>query len=128
MPYVNGANLAHVVDQHIAPESTVYSDDDNTTMYAAKRFKSDSVRHAHGEYVKGDVHTNTVEGFFAILKRGITGVYHNVSEAHLQRYLTEFSHRYSNREALGIDDVARASVALKGAKGKRLTYRTTRGA
>jgi transposase-like protein len=128
VPSVTGANLAAVVDQHIAPESTVYSDDNHTTMYAAKRFKSDSVRHAHGEYVRGDVHTNTVEGFFAILKRGITGVCHGVSEAHLQRYLTEFGHRYSNREALGVDDVARADIALKGAKGKRLTYRTTRGA
>jgi hypothetical protein len=54
-------------------------------------------------------------------------VYHGVSEAHLQRYLTEFGHRYSNREALGIDDVARADIALRGAKGKRLTYETTRG-
>jgi transposase-like protein len=128
VPNVNGANLAAVVDQHLKPESTVYSDDDNTTRYASKRFKSAAVSHSTGEYVRGDVHTNSVEGFFAILKRGITGVYHSVSEAHLQRYLTEFGHRYSNREALGVDDVARATIALKGAKGKRLTYQTTRGA
>jgi hypothetical protein len=127
VPTVNGANLAAVVDRHIDPESTVYSDDNHTTMFAAKRFKaSASVRHRDGEYVKSDIHTNTVEGFFAILKRGITGVYHNVSEAHLQRYLHEFGHRYSNREALGVDDVEHASIALKGAKGRRLTYETTR--
>jgi transposase-like protein len=128
VPSVTGANLAAVVDQHIAPDTMVYSDDNHTTRFAARPFKSGVVNHSKGEYVRGDVHTNTVEGFFAILKRGITGVYHNVSEAHLQRYLTEFGHRYSNREALGIHDVERASIALKGAKGRRLTYQTTRGA
>ena len=71
------------------------------------------------------VTTNTVEGFFSILKRGIYGVYQHVSEAHLHRYLTEFDFRYSNREKLGVNDVARASLALKGAKGRRLTYETT---
>ena len=71
------------------------------------------------------VTTNTVEGFFSILKRGIYGVYQHVSEAHLQRYLTEFDFRYSNREKLGVDDVARADRALKGIVGKRLTYRAT---
>ena len=69
--------------------------------------------------------TNTVEGFFSILKRGVYGVYQHVSEAHLHRYLTEFDFRYSNREKLGVDDLARASLALKGAKGRRLTYETT---
>ena len=69
--------------------------------------------------------TNGVEGFFSILKRGIYGVYQHVSEAHLQRYLTEFDFRYSNREKLGVNDVARASIALKGAKDRRLTYETT---
>jgi hypothetical protein len=63
VPNVNGQNLAEVVDRHIAPESTVYSDDDHTSQYAAKRFKSASVRHRDGEYVRGDVNTNTVEGF-----------------------------------------------------------------
>ena len=69
--------------------------------------------------------TNSVEGFFSILKRGMYGVYQHVSEAHLQRYLSEFDFRYSNREKLGVNDKARASIALKGAKGKRLTYETT---
>ena len=76
--------------------------------------------------MRGDVYTNTVEGFFSILKRGVYGIYQHVSEAHLQRYLTEFDFRYSNRERLGVNDVARASAAIKGAKGRRLTYETTR--
>ncbi len=71
------------------------------------------------------IHTNTVEGFFSILKRGIYGVYQHVSEAHLHRYLTEFDFRYNTREKLGVNDVARASLALQGAKGRRLTYETT---
>jgi transposase-like protein len=69
--------------------------------------------------------TNTVEGYFSILKRGIYGVYQHVSEAHLNRHLSEFDFRYNNRIALGVDDVSRAARALKGAKGKRLTYETT---
>jgi hypothetical protein len=76
--------------------------------------------------VRGDVHTNTVEGYFSILKRGVYGVYHHVSEAHLKRYLNEFDFRYTHRIARGVDDVKRADLALQGAKGKRLTYRTTR--
>jgi hypothetical protein len=88
---------------------------------------SDFVKHSAKEYVRGDVYTNTVEGYFSILKRGIYGVYLHVSEAHLKRYLCEFDFRYSNRIALGIDDVARTDLAVKGIKGKRLTYRTARG-
>jgi hypothetical protein len=76
--------------------------------------------------VRGDAYTNTVEGFFSILKRGVYGVYQHVSEAHLHRYLAEFDHRYNNREKLGVNDVERAARALQGAKGKRLTYQTTR--
>jgi hypothetical protein len=74
------------------------------------------------------VHTNTVEGYFAILKRGLTGIYHSVSEEHLHRYLAEFDFRYSNRKALGVEDTERAEKIVSSAVGKRLTYRTTRGA
>jgi ISXO2-like transposase domain len=81
-----------------------------------------TVKHSEDEYVGGDVHTNTIEGFFSILKRGVYGVYQHVSEAHLHRYLAEFDFRYSNREKLGINHVARASLSVKGARGKRLTY------
>jgi hypothetical protein len=66
-----------------------------------------------------------VEVFFSILKRGVYGIYQHVSEAHLHRYVTEFEFRYSNRERLGVSDVERASFALQGAKGRRLTYERT---
>jgi hypothetical protein len=82
--------------------------------------------HEAKEYVRGDVYTNTIEGYFSILKRGLYGVYQHVSETHFKRYLCEFDFRYSNRIKLGIDDVARADLALQGVKGKRLTYQTTR--
>jgi hypothetical protein len=75
--------------------------------------------------VRGDVHTNTVEGYFSVFKRGMRGVYQHCSERHLHRYLAEFNFRYSNRVRLGIDDAMRADLALKGIIGKRLTYRTT---
>ncbi len=96
-----------------------------------------TVNHGKDEYVRYTgavtfpdgkpwvVHTNTVEGFFSILKSGVYGVYQHVSEAHLHRYLAEFDFRYSHREKLGVNDVDRASRALKGAKGRRLTYETT---
>src|SRR4051794_28874020 len=78
------------------------------------------------EYVRGDAHTNTVEGYFSIFKRGIYGVYHHVSEEHLKRYLAEFDFRHNNRAKLGINDSERTAKAVRGAVGKRLTYRTTR--
>jgi hypothetical protein len=72
--------------------------------------------------VRGDTHTNTAEGYFSILKRGIYGVYHHVLEAHLHRYLAEFDFRYSNRVKLGIDDTERARRVIVGTGGKRLRY------
>src|SRR3984957_11870271 len=87
----------------------------------------ETVNHSADEYVRGDAHTNTVEGFFSIFKRGMRGIYQHCDERHLHRYLAEFDFRYSNRIALGVDDGERASRAVQGALGKRLTYRTTRG-
>jgi transposase-like protein len=83
-----------------------------------------TVEHSAGEYVRGDAHSNTVEGVFSIFKRGMRGIYQHCSEKHVHRYLAEFDFRYSNRIALGVDDKARAERALKGIRGKRLTYRT----
>ena len=73
--------------------------------------------------MRGDLHTNTIEGYFSVLKRGMIGTYQHVGEQHLQRYLAEFDFRYSNRAKLGIDDAVRADLALKGISGTRLTYR-----
>lgn len=83
------------------------------------------VDHGREEYVRGAAYTNTVEGFFSIFKRGMRGIYQHCAEKHLHRYLAEFDFRYNNRTALGVDDAARADIALKGIVGKRLTYRTT---
>jgi transposase-like protein len=83
-----------------------------------------TVNHSIDEYVRGGFwHTNTVENYFSILKRGINGTYHHVSPAHLKRYLAEFDFRYNERAALGVSDAERAIKALKGIEGKRLTYR-----
>lgn len=83
------------------------------------------VEHGRGEYGRGDAHTNTVEGFFSIFKRGMKGIYQHCGEQHLHRYLAEFDFRYSNRSALGVNDLARTDTLLAGVVGKRLTYQTT---
>ena len=85
--------------------------------------RHDVVNHSIEEYVRGDAHTNTIEGYSSILKRGITGTYHHVSQQHFKRYLAEFDFRYNKRMALGVDDTERATKALRGVAGKRLTYR-----
>ena len=72
--------------------------------------------------MKGDAHSNTVEGAFSIFKRGMRDIYQPCSERHVERYLVEFDFRYSNRIALGVDDTRRAETALQGVRGKRLTY------
>ena len=75
------------------------------------------------EYVRGDAHVNTAESFFALLKRGVYGNFHAVSEKHLQRYVNEAAFKWNNRVKLGIDDTTRANNAIRGAAGKRLMYR-----
>jgi hypothetical protein len=99
--------------------------DDVVCAVQATRF--DGCPESAEEYVRAQFwHTNTVENFFSIFKRGIYGCYFHVSETHLHRYAAEFDFRHNNRIALGIDDLARADRALLGVKGKRLTYQTTR--
>lgn len=85
--------------------------------------KHESVNHGAGEYVRGGAHTNTIEAYFSILKRGIVGTYHHVSQQHLKRYLAEFDFRHNRRIALGINDVMRAESLVAGIVGKRLMYR-----
>lgn len=126
VPNVRAETLRSVIAEHVSRDSHFMTDELAAYKGIGWNFASHgTVKHSEDEYVRGDVHTNTIEGFFSILKRGVYGVYQHVSEAHLQRYLTEFDFRYSNREKLGVDDVQRASLALKGAAGKRLTYETT---
>jgi hypothetical protein len=129
IPNVRASSLGRVLERHASRKANLRTDEARVLKELGHNFAShETVNHSHGEYVRGEVHSNTVEGFFSILKRGIYGIYQNVREAHLHRYLSEFDFRYSNREKLGIDDVTRAANALRGAKGKRLTYQTTRGA
>jgi ISXO2 transposase-like protein len=105
-------------------KSTLMSDDAGQYRILGKDFdRHESVNHGADEYVRGDAHTNTIEGYFATFKRGITGTYHHVNEAHLKRYLAEFDFRYNERSALGVEDSERAVKALQGISGKRLTYR-----
>lgn len=89
--------------------------------------KHSMVNHTINEYVRGDAYTNTVESYFAILKRGIVGTFHHVSAQHLKRYVGEFDFRYNERSALGVEDMERFSKSLSGIVGKRLTYRRIGG-
>jgi ISXO2 transposase-like protein len=110
-------------------DTTSHLRTDQAHMYRAigRRFAShEAVDHSKEEWVRGDAHTQTVEGFFSIFKRGMVGIYQHCSERHLHRYLTEFDFRYSNRIKLGVDDAERTQRAIKGAAGKRLTYRQPR--
>jgi transposase-like protein len=123
VPNVRGETLRAVIANHADKASHFRTDELPAYTAIGWNFAShEAVKHSADEYVRGDAYTNTIEGYFSILKRGIYGVYQHVSEAHLHRYLSEFDFRYSNREKLGVDDAQRASLALKGAKGKRLTY------
>jgi transposase-like protein len=116
--------IVPIVRANIAKETALMTDEAGMYRRVGKEFAShEYVKHSKDEYVHGNVHTNTVEGFYSIFKRGMKGVYQHCAEHHLHRYLAEFDFRYSNRSAMGIEDGARAIRALMGAKGKRLTYR-----
>lgn len=93
------------------------------TMVGREFAEHGVVSHGIGEYVRGDIHTNTVEGYFAIFKRGLKGSFHHISSQHLKRYLCEFDFRYNHRTALEYTDAERADMALRGIEGKRLMYR-----
>ena len=120
------ADLLPIIKANVAACTHVMTDEAGQYAHLGKHFtEHDFVRHAAGEYGRGIVHTNTVEGFYSVFKRGMKGVYQHCSERHLHRYVAEFDFRYSNRVKLGVDDAARTDRAIKGAVGKRLTYRTT---
>ena len=123
---VRVADLGPIVAANLSRETAMMTDELQAYKVIGPEFAShETVAHSKKEYVRGDAHTNTVEGFYSIFKRGMKGVYQHCKEKHLHRYLCEFDFRYSNRIALGVDDVARAERALKGITGKRLKYRAT---
>jgi transposase-like protein len=124
LPEVTAKTLRPILVAQIDRKSFLMTDEHGGYETVGKEFAShQTVTHYAGEYVRGDAHTNTVEGYFSILKRGITGVYHHVSQEHLKRYLGEFDFRYNQRIALGVSDMQRTEKAILGIVGKRLTYR-----
>ena len=117
-------NLKPILTEQIAQSARLMSDGAGQYEKIGKGFKShEADNHAANKYIRGDVTTNTVEGYFGILKRGLRGVYQHVSPAHLHRYVNEFSFRYNNRSSLEISDRERARIALEGTDGERPTYR-----
>jgi len=124
---LNSAEIAAILSANVAKEARLMSDEGRHYTTPGKAFADhQTVAHARGEYVRRqepEVHSNTVEGFYSIFKRGMRGVYQHCSKKHLHRYAAEFDFRYSNRSALGVEDVERANIALKGVVGRRLTYR-----
>jgi transposase-like protein len=121
MQRVTSWNLRRVLRENVEPASRLITDDSNKYEFAGTDYKThETVNHSAGEYSRGDVTTNTVEGFFGILKRGINGVYHHVGRNHLHRYLAEFDFRYNARKT---DDGTRTNMAIIGFEGKRLMYK-----
>jgi len=122
MERVTSANLNAAIKTHMDPNATMMTDD-FAAYKSTDHADHQTVNHSSGEYVRGSAHTNTAEGFFSLLKRGINGSFHHVSKGHLHRYVTEFEFRYSNRLALGVNDSQRTEKIILGAEGKRLTYK-----
>lgn len=128
VPRVTATNLYPIIARHVHRDSRFMTDEAPVYSDIGRSFTDhQTVNHKAKEYVRDEAYTNSVEGFFSILKRGVYGCYFHVSEAHLHRYLAEFDFRYSYRIKTGFDDVARTDRVVKGIVGKRLTYRTTRG-
>ena len=115
--------VQEIVKKNIARESRLHTDESRLYYDMDEHFTHETVKHTAGEYARGDVTTNSVEGYFSIFKRGMKGVYQHCDEKHLHRYLAEFDFRYNTRAKLGIEDGERAALAIKNATGKRLTYR-----
>jgi transposase-like protein len=115
--------VANIVRANVARESRLITDEARHYWKVGQEFAShERIMHGAGQYGRGDVYTNTIEGFFSIFKRGMRGVYQFCNEKHLHRYFAEFDFRYNNRAALGCNDGDRADALLRGIVGKRLTY------
>lgn len=121
---VTGKTLRPIMKGMIDKQARLMTDEAGVYKNIGPEFGShEVVNHSAKEYSRGDATTNTVESSFALLKRGLIGTFHSVSEQHLQRYATEFDFRWNHRIALGVNDVQRTTAVLKGIEGKRLTYR-----
>jgi transposase-like protein len=122
MANVTGDSLGGAIRRHVARDAHLRTDSYPSYKKVGAEYASHLTVDHNVEYVRGDAHTNTAENYFSILKRGIDGVYHHVSEAHLPRYLAEFDFRYNHRSGMGFTDAERTVKALRGVVGKRLTY------
>ena len=123
---VSAKTLRATIAKHVAKGTKMDTDDALAYYHMSKEFAAHGVvNHSAGEYVSkdGQSHIQSAEAFFAILKRGVMGSFHSVSEQHLQRYVDEFAFRWNNRSALGVEDAERANRMIRGAIGRRLTYR-----
>jgi len=121
---VTAETVRPLLKKHVAAKAVLMTDEASIYTKIGREFAGHGVvNHGKGEYSRDDVTTNTVESSFAILKRGLYGTFHHVSEAHLQRYANEFDFRWNHRAKLGYDDAQRTDAVLKGIGGKRLTYR-----
>jgi transposase-like protein len=121
------AEIVPIVRKNIRKESRMMTDEAQQYRRIGKLYAEHGrVEHQAYEWARGDIHTNTVEGYYSTFKRGMKGTYQHCGEQHLHRYLAEFDFRYSNRTALGVDDVTRVAKIAKGIEGKRLTYRLPR--
>lgn len=123
MDRLTGKNLKEFIHDNVDNTYEIMTDDFKAYRTLRKDFNHKFVNNSIGRYVKGKVHTNTLEGYFSLLKRGITGIFHHVSKKHLHRYLNEFDFRYNIRKR---NDGALACMLLNGIEGKRLLYRDSR--
>jgi transposase-like protein len=120
VPFADKATVGKIVADNIARETRLHTDESRLYPEVGQLFAAhETVKHSADEYVRGDVHTNSAEGYFSIFKRGMRGVYQHCAEKHLHRYLAEFDFRYNTRK---ITDMERTELAVRGGEGKRLTY------
>ncbi len=123
---IKAKTLIPIVKANVARETRIMTDEAGQYRNRLNDYAEHGVvAHNAGEYGRGDIHTNTIEGYFSIFKRGMKGIYQHCSEKHLHRYLAEFDFRYNHRAALGVCDNERAASLILHAKGKRLSYRRT---
>jgi len=127
MEHVNGFNLKATIRESVNRKAAIQTDESNLYTGIGRDFDGghQTVNHSQGEYARGDVNTNTVESFFALLKRGVHGTFHHISKTHLHRYCDEFSFRWNERK---VNDGQRTVDAIRGAEGKRLIYKEVRKA
>jgi ISXO2-like transposase domain len=120
----DGATVANIVNENVLRETRLHTDESRLYVKVGANYAAhETVNHGAKEYARGDVTTNSVEGYFSIFKRGMKGVYQHCGEKHLHRYLAEYDFRFNHREALGFNDGERETRAIVNASGKRLTYR-----